>query len=175
MWALICLLAISCSPVKVMNYQAAPDFNLSRYRTFGFMDVTAGNSDSANVRVPAEQIAVIQREIANQLERRGLTQSTSNPDLLVNVGVVVLEKNQTRQTNFRTDAPYYTGQRRYSWRSQEVVVGQYKEGTISVHLVDNAQNTLVWSAEAESVVPEKQEKLQERIAEGVAQLFSSLP
>jgi hypothetical protein len=41
--------------------------------------------------------------------------------------------------------------------------------------VDRAHNTLVWSGEAESVVPKNQEKVEERISEGVEKLFLSIP
>jgi hypothetical protein len=136
------------------------------------MDASA---DSISQYIPAEHIASLQREVAIQLQKRGLTMANSNPDLLVNLGVVVQEKTQTRQTDIRSDPPNYVGQRRYTWRTREVVVGKYKEGTISVHLVDRDQNALVWSSEAESVVPPKAEKVQERIAEGVEKLFSSIP
>ncbi|WP_210464933.1 DUF4136 domain-containing protein [Rufibacter roseolus] len=169
---LLFLLLAACSPVRVANTEAAPDFTLSNYKTFGFLEV---NADSSKLEIPAEHIAALQREVSNQLQKRGLTMATSNPDLLVNLGVVVQEKKQTRQTDFRTDAPYYMGQRRYTWRSKEVEVGRYKQGTISVHLVDRTQNNLVWSSQAESVVPSNNAKVQERIAEGVEKLFESLP
>ena len=32
---------------------------------------------------------------------------------------------------------------RYTWRSREVEVGRYREGTVSVHLVDSDRNELV--------------------------------
>ncbi|RNI30682.1 DUF4136 domain-containing protein [Rufibacter latericius] len=171
---LLAIILNACSSsIKVMNTQAAPDFNLTSYKTFGFaQDNALAVGDS--IEIPAEHLALFQREVSRQLEQRGLTQTSTNPDLLVNLGIVVAEKTQTRQTDFRTDAPYYSGQRRYSWKSKEVEVGRYKEGTISVHLVNNAQNALVWSSEAEAVVPRKAEKVQEKITEGVEKLFSSL-
>ncbi|WP_207433210.1 DUF4136 domain-containing protein [Sabulibacter ruber] len=169
---LVCVLA-ACSSVRVVNTEAAPNFNLASYKTFGFMEVNTG-SDTASIPIPPEYVSALKTEIARQLQQRGLTQSSANPDLEVNLGVVVMEKRQTRQTDIRTDPPFYMGQRRYTWKSREVEVGRYKEGTLSVHLVDRAQNALVWSAEAESVVPTKNEKVQERISEGVEKLFSSL-
>ncbi|MBC3539715.1 DUF4136 domain-containing protein [Rufibacter sediminis] len=171
--AVLVFLLSACSSIRVLNTEAAPDFNLSTYKTFDFAQGNTG-ADSTETIIPAEHIAALQREVSQQLEKRGLTRSTTNPDLLVNLGIVVQEKTQTRDTNFRTDAPYYTGQRRYSWKSKEVEVGRYKEGTISLHLVNNAQNTLVWSAEAEAVVPKKTTEVQARISEGVEKLFESI-
>ncbi|WP_181306252.1 DUF4136 domain-containing protein [Rufibacter sp. XAAS-G3-1] len=172
--AILILFLNACSPIRIVNTQAAPDFSLADYQTFGFAEDNAA-ADTSQIRIPPEHIASLQREVTKQLQQRGVTYSASNPDLLVNLGIVVMEKAQTRQTDFRTDAPYYTGQRRYTWRSREVEVGRYQEGTLSVHLVNRAQNNLVWSSEAEAVVPNKSAKVQERIAEGVEKLFSSLP
>jgi hypothetical protein len=171
---LIVLSVSACSPIRVENSEKAPDFNLANYQTFGFVEDNAA-TDTSEIRIPTEHIASLQREVTKQLQQRGLIYSANNPDILVNLGIVAMEKAQTRQTDFRTDAPYYTGQRRYTWKSREVVVGRYKEGTLSVHLVDRAQNNLIWSAEAEAVVPKKSEEVQKRIAEGVEKLFSSLP
>ncbi|GGK68022.1 DUF4136 domain-containing protein [Rufibacter glacialis] len=172
LWVGLLAGAPACSPVRVLNTQTSPGFNLGSYQTFGFMEVKA---DSSGVNIPSEYLASLQREVASQLKQRGLTQTTTEPDLLVNLGVVVQEKTQTRQTDIRSDPPYYMGQRRYTWKSKEVEVGRYKEGTISVHLVDRARNELVWGSEAESVIPGKEGKVQERISAGVEKLFSSIP
>jgi hypothetical protein len=171
---LVMALGEACSPVRVLNTEADQNFSLANYRTFGFMEVNAEEGTSG-LAISPESLAIFQREVAKQLQQRGLTQSASSPDLQINLGMVVMEKTQTRETNIRTDPPYYMGQRRYTWQSKEVEVGRYKEGTISVHLVDRAQNTLVWSGEAESVVPKNQEKVEERISEGVEKLFLSIP
>jgi hypothetical protein len=37
-----------------------------------------------------------------------------------------------------------TGGRNYSWLAREVAVGRYRDGTVTVHLVDRTQNKLVW-------------------------------
>ncbi|WP_205500725.1 DUF4136 domain-containing protein [Rufibacter psychrotolerans] len=178
-WIAICLTLLAfnlgaCNSVRVVNTNAAQDFNLGKYQTFSFMEVTT-SADTAGIPIPPEYVNSLKQEITRQLAQRGLRPSESNADLQVNVGVVVQEKTQTRQTDIRTDPPFYMGQRRYTWKSREVEVGRYKEGTVSVHLVDRASNELVWSAEAESVIPDKAEKVQERISEGMEKLFSALP
>ncbi|MCC9137467.1 DUF4136 domain-containing protein [Pontibacter silvestris] len=165
---------VSCSPrVQVNTEPAAADFHLSNYQTFAFFDVDAsGEALSSGYQ---QQVEYMKSEIAQQLQRRGLTPATDQPDLLINLGIVVNEEVQTRETNIVTDPPQYIGQRRYTWRSREVEVGRYREGTVSVHLVDNAQNELVWRGTAEGVLPRKSSEIQEQIAEGVEKLFSKVP
>lgn len=162
----------ACSTVKIVDTEPADNFSLSNYRTFNFYDVEAeGNALSADY---LKRVDILKSEIAKQLQKRGLSHSTSEPELLVNLGIVVEEKVQTRQTDLRTDAPRYIGQRRYSWKSEQVEVGRYKHGTVTVHLVDRAQNKMMWRGIAEGVIPTKTKKLERTIAEGAQELFARI-
>jgi hypothetical protein len=86
---------------------------------------------------------------------------------------VVEEKVQTRETTIR-DAPMYMGQRNYSWQSQEVPVGTYEEGTVTVDLVDRKKNERVWEGVASSVIVKKDEASQKNIADGAEKLFAKV-
>ena len=171
-WGLLLLLA-ACAPAIHVATEPAAGFQLSNYGTFAFYEVDASGDGLGPAYQP--QLDDLQREIAKQLESRGLTRAASDPDLLVNLGVVVNEEVQTRETNLRSDPPNYIGQRRYTWRSKEVVVGRYKEGTVSVHLVDSDRNELVWQGTAEAILRSKPAKLQEQIAAAMEKLFSQVP
>ncbi len=169
---LLCLSA-ACSSVKVVNTESADGFRLSRYRTFDFYQVaTSGNAVAADY---GERLSGTKEEIKKQLESRGLKHATQNPDLLINLGVVVNEQVQTRQTDLRTDAPRYMGQRNYSWKSEEVETGRYREGTLALDLVDPKENQLVWKGAVEGVIPEKEQKRQTQAAQGIKELISRIP
>ena len=167
------LLLASCSPVIEVATAPAADFKLSDYKTFAFYEVDASGDGLGPAYQP--QVDYLQQEITKQLESRGLTRAASDPDLLINLGVVVNEEVQTRETDLRSDPPNYIGQRRYTWRSKEVEVGRYKEGTVSVHLVDSDRNELVWQGTAEAILRSKPAKLQAQIAEAMEKLFSQVP
>ncbi|MFD3000468.1 DUF4136 domain-containing protein [Pontibacter toksunensis] len=163
----------ACSPSIRVNTEPAAGFQLSNYKTFAFYEVDASGEGLGNAYEP--QVQYLQQEIAGQLENKGLTRATSDTDLLINLGIVVNEEVQTRQTDLRSDPPNYIGQRRYTWRSREVEVGRYKEGTVSVHLVDNDRNELVWQGNAEAILKSKEVKLREQIARGVEEMFREIP
>ncbi|WP_345157830.1 DUF4136 domain-containing protein [Pontibacter saemangeumensis] len=167
------LLLGACAPAIQVKTEPAADFRLSDYKTFAFYEVDASGDGLGDSYQP--QIDYLQQEIAAQLGKRGLTRTNADPDLLINIGVVVDEEVQTRETNLRSDPPNYIGQRRYTWRSKEVEVGRYKEGTVSVHLVDRDRNELVWQGTAETILRSKPEKLQEQIADGMEKLFRLVP
>ncbi|MEJ8802111.1 DUF4136 domain-containing protein [Pontibacter sp. H249] len=169
----LCLLVAACSPIKLLDSEADDGFRLSNYKTFDFYDVEA----SGDALQPyGAQLDFLQEQITQQLEQRGLRRSSESPDLKVNLGIVVAEEIQTRETNILTDPPFYVGQRRYTWKSRDVEVGRYQQGTLSLHLVDNKRNELVWQGAAQGVVPEENKaKLQKRIEEGVKKLVQNIP
>jgi hypothetical protein len=166
-------LLFACSTTRVLRTELAEGTTLTDYKTFDFYKLEA-SGDTVSVKFK-ERTSQLQQAIAEQLQSKGYRQETNNPDLLVNIGVVVDEKIQTRETNFATDAPLYIGQRRYSWKSEEKEVDRYKLGTATVHLVDAKQNKMVWEGVVEGVIPDKDRKAEERLREGMAKLFEKFP
>ncbi|MDQ3394195.1 MAG: DUF4136 domain-containing protein [Bacteroidota bacterium] len=115
-----------------------------------------------------------QSELKAQLGEKGLTFSESNPDLRINIGIVVDEQVQTRETNIMTDPPQYIGQRRYTWRVREVPVGTYQQGSVTLHLIDNENNELVWNGTAEAIIPKNREKQERQIRKGIQELAKKI-
>jgi uncharacterized protein DUF4136 len=164
---------VACSTSKVVHTDLAEGVQLSSYRTFDFYKLDAsGDTIPGNF---TERSAIMQQAIATELESRGFVRSSTNPDLLVNIGIVVKEEVQTRETNFAQDAQRYTGQRRYTWKSETVEVEHYRVGTATVHLVDAKQNKLIWQGTVQNIIPNKEKKVEESIKKGIADLFSRFP
>ncbi len=162
----------ACGSSKVQSSQIADGADLSIYKTFAFYDIdTAGliNPDYYITNMEA-----IKNSVRKQLAAHGYAEA-ANPDLKVNMGIVVEEKAQTRETDIRTDRPRYMGQRNYSWQSEEIVVGYYREGTLDFHLVDAKQGKMVWWATVTDILPEKQKNMAETIDRNVAKLFEKFP
>lgn len=169
----LCLiLFFSCTSAKVTKVEATDNFALTNYKTFNFYEITA-NGEPVDPQY-SNRIDILKSAIQQQLVGKGLTLAQGDPDLVVNIGIVTTEKVQTRQTDFRTDAPRYIGQRRYSWKSREVEVGRYQAGTVSVELVDPEQNEMVWQGVMEGIIPKKDAALQREANAAVAELFSKL-
>lgn len=171
---LIILIALGCSSVNIKGVDKAASFSISKYKTFSFYEVnTGGDAIGPNHQ---ENLKLIKEAIVKEMGVKGLTLTGDNPDLLVNIGIVVTSEVQTRETSFANpaDRQVYMGQRSYSWQSQEVEVGTYRQGTVTVHLVDRAANELVWMGSADSVLPEKQKNIPALITEGMQKLFEKV-
>jgi hypothetical protein len=169
---LLGLITACGSSSKVQSSKVADGTDLSIYKTFAFYDIdTAGliNPDYYITNMEA-----IKSAVRKQMTALGFAES-ANPDLKVNMGIVVEEKAQTRETDFRTDRPRYMGQRNYSWQSEEIVVGYYREGTLDFHLVDAKKGKMVWWATITDILPEKQKNMRETIDRNVEKLFEKFP
>lgn len=167
------VLLTGCSSAKVLNVEKADAVDFQAFKTFDFYKVEA-SGDTASQKF-AERIEKLEDAIALKMQRLGYLLSKTNPDLLINIGIAVNEKVQTRQTDFRTDAPRYIGQRRYSWKSEQVEVGSYREGTVIVHVVGRKENKLFWKGEVQDIIPEKDSRLEKTIKKGVEKLLADYP
>lgn len=159
-----------CSGVNVLETKAGKNFQLNRYKTFDFFKLEASGDTAENF---SRNVEILKEAITRELESKGLRRSSTSPDLLANIGIVVEQKVQTRQTDFR-EAPIYIGQRHYHWESEKVEVGRYREGTVTVDLVDPHSNERVWEGAVEGVIPQRDKKLRDRIDDGVQALFEKL-
>ena len=158
---------------KTLKPKQEANFKLSDYTTFGFYDIEAsGDTLSRNFE---KNVGIIKDAVSKNLQARGLDEAR-DPSLKINIALTVKEQLQTRQTDFRTDGlPRYMGQRRYSWKSEEVVVGKYREGTILIDLVDAANNKMVWQGGGSGVIPEKSANFQADINQMIAEIVAKIP
>lgn len=169
------LIALGCSSVNIVDVDQEEGFDLSKYKTFAFYQSDAsGDAIGENYR---ENLEKLKTAITKQMTLKGVTQSSNDPDLLINIGVVVVEKMQTRETNFSNpaDRGVYISQRNYTWDSQEIPTGnKYKEGSITLDLVERVANKMVWQGTAESVLPGKDKNVPPLIEEAMEKLFAKL-
>ncbi|TVP43574.1 MAG: hypothetical protein EA341_18015 [Mongoliibacter sp.] len=92
----------------------------------------------------------------------------------MNLGIVVEEKERTREKSLATEPFMYLGQRSYSWKAEEIPVGTYEEGTISLHLVENHSNRAVWVGNIHQALPKKSKIILKNIEEVVEIFFKQV-
>jgi len=80
---------------------------------------------------------------------------------------------QTRETRLG-EYPTYMGTRNYSWERQDIEVGRYRDGTVTVHLVEPETKKMVWKGAAQGVLPNKQSGVPSMIDQGMKQLFANM-
>ncbi len=167
---LVGLLMVACSPGRVISTELGPGIQEQNYQTYNFYDLKVDAPEGTPPN--PERIEILKTAISRELEAVGLKKA-DDPNLCVNIGVVVENKIQTRETDIR-DAPIYIGQRRYHWEVEEVPVGEYREGTVTIDLVDAASDEMVGQAVASGVIVEDNEKLKKRVDQVAARAFAKL-
>lgn len=172
--SLTLLVLTSCqTSYRLLKPDQEKGFRLADYPTFGFYDIDTQGEVSSPVF--ERNIAVTKEAVSSNMSGKGLNEA-QEPALKVNLALLVKEEIQTRETNFLTDGyPRYMGQRRYSWKSEEVPVGKYKEGTLLIELVDASNDKLVWRGGAKGILPEKERDISDKIRDAVGEVFSKIP
>lgn len=166
----VCLLLVfaSCSPMKVVYNKTTDNIDFNKYKTFNFYELKAsGDTTTKNF---IERTNILKNAIIGEMNKRGYLQTNTNSDLLINIGIVVRE-----QTNFRTDATKYIGQQNYSLKSDKIIAELFKEGAVTLDIVDASQNNVVWKGTIEGIVPSNKSSLQKMAENGMKKLFKKYP
>lgn len=151
------VLVSACANTPTIHRDTNPVATFGTYKTFGFL------SPLATDKFPYESLLTQHlKDAARQaMESKGYVFSASAPDLLLNFYVNIQNKQDVRTTpgspayvRYGYPGGYYgyrTGYYRvYSSATIETV--NYKQGTLTIDLVDAKQKVLAWTATAEGRV-----------------------
>jgi Domain of unknown function (DUF4136) len=144
----------ACANSPTIHRETNPAATFSSYKTFGFL------SPLATDKFPYESLLTQHLKDATRasMESKGYVFSASSPDLLLNFYVNIQDVQEVRTT---PGAPAYVGYGYpggyYGYRSgyyrvfnsATVETVNYKQGTLTIDLVDAKQKVLAWTATAE--------------------------
>jgi len=148
------VLISACENTPTIRRDTNPAATFSSYKTFGFL------SPLATDKFPYESLLTQHLKDATRqtMESKGYVFSTSAPDLLVNFYVNIQDKQDVRTTpgsaayaGYGYPGGYY-GYRTGYYRVVNTATVQtvnYKQGTLTIDLVDAKQKVLAWTATSE--------------------------
>jgi hypothetical protein len=168
-----------CSVFVVCGCASGPDIrvdmdptaNLRSFRTFAFFQPVSADSSQYTTLVGSR----LKQATRAQLERIGFVYSENDPDLRVNLFIKVVDKQQVRSSG----SGYYSYRGGYygTWSGYPYVETiDYREGTLSIDLVDAKRKQLVWQGVAEGEVSD--EALKDpgpAVEKVVTRMFSNFP
>jgi hypothetical protein len=166
------LLPLMVFSQTVVSYDKAKDVDFTKYKTFQIYSLDVKSIPEFEPKKSGLNLLLV--EMIKHMESRGFVKVLENPDLIINVGVSIVSKDQTRETSIR-DAPMYMGQRNYKWEAQEVVIGSYTEGTVTLDLVDTKNEKMIWQVVGASVLSEKREKNRKKVIKAVKKMYKKFP
>ena len=172
LYSFLAIVTISCMPVRVVDYQKQTDSDLTQYKTYSYYHIEEPENKGAFFD---QNLSLLKAAIDKEMTKLNYSSIESGGDLIINIGISVEEKVQTRETDFRTDGMQYMGQRNYHWESQEVEVDRYKEGTIAIDFIDMQKKELVWRGTVAGTATDNRKKIEARINTAIESLFKKFP
>jgi hypothetical protein len=148
----------ACASGPDIRRESNPAAQFGTYKTFGFFP------ELATDRAGYESLFTSRMKEATRrvMESKGYTYTQDDPDLLLNFFANVQDKQEVRSTPGSMHAsPYsmgYYGYRDpfyYGMSTPQVTTVNYKQGTVSIDLVDRDKRILAWSATAEGRIQKK--------------------
>jgi len=152
----------SCSVAT--HVETAAGVNFDNYKTFGWANVNEERKkDNAGNDIVDDNI---KNAISKQLEDRGWKETTQNPDVILDYCVMVEKKNNRVSKpvySYPYTQYYYNGWRRrrgYMYYPNDLLGYRtynipFKQGTLTVNMVDAKTNKLIWQGSARSEVSNK--------------------
>jgi hypothetical protein len=137
---LLLVFIVSCMPSVTVNNDYDSAYNFTKLKTYDWIPMkNAGN-------VSELKIKRFQNAINRELQAKGMTLSSENPDFLIALYGMAQTKVDV------TDWGYNHGPNWWGMGERNVDVNTYKEGTIFLDFVDAANKQLFWRGSATSVV-----------------------
>lgn len=182
------LLTCACSPFSLVNSETYNNADLAQYKTFRIVTPDEGKLPPGMEMVTYYNIAAAIRE---QMIERGYTEDPASP-LLVNIGLTVHHEIATEPAIppggpyfagpfYNGYAPWYMWPRYNYWSSYysnaQVITGIYKEGVLSMDMVNIVEKIPLFSASVATILGNGQGQFRnlEGIAKAVQTLFSRYP
>jgi hypothetical protein len=175
--ATLILLSAGCASGPTVRVDKDPSVNLRTYKTFAFFEASARLGPFPPIstlpfaepaaRYTSLQSQHLQRATREQMERQGYVYDEAHPDLRVNAVLHVDEKFELRST---------PGAYGYIGLGGALDSAYYRQGTLSVDLIDVRRNALVWRGVAEGRVNTQSDKDPGSAIEAVVvELFAGFP
>ena len=173
--SLTALIVAACASQPKISSQTAPQADLARYHTYGFMEKLG--TDTAGYTSITTQL--MKDAVSRELAARGFAPG-DNPDILVNFLAATKDKVEGR-SDPRIGVTYGTG----GWGHHGVGVGvgigssdirSVREDTLTVDLVDREKNVLVWTGSAVFRPTQKEaSNARKRVNDVVTRIFTRYP
>jgi len=166
------LLGACATTAPTIHRDINPAANFAGYRTFGFFSPLA--TDKAGYETVFT--GRLKDSTRRAMESKGYVYNETAPDLLLNFYANVQDRQELRTTPTSMGYYGYRGGMYGGWGGVDVETINYKQGTLSIDLIDAAKKMLVWQATAEGRVSnEARRNPGPAIDAAVTEMMSALP
>jgi hypothetical protein len=166
---MLALLA-ACQTGPEIRSQSAPNLDIARYRTYGFVE-QLGTDREGYTSLTTQYL---KDAVNEEMKARGYTFTQTDPDLLVNFNVATKDRIEGRPS---PAVGYGYWRRGYAWGAGiGDEIHSYTEGSLTIDVVDRMKNELIWSGTAVGRVTQEVLKNPEpAIDQAVDLIFAKYP
>ena len=178
--ALLAAVALSlsaCATGPTVRTDRDPSADFGQYRTWGFYKPIAMEQAGYSTWISER----IRADVRREMEARGYRYVPEGGDLLVNFQGIVQDRTAVWNVP-RADVEWFYSYRHRAYVAMpiwynEAQVSRYREGTLTVDLVDGRHNRMVWtgSASAPEASKRTQEKKMADIDQAISNIFAKYP
>jgi hypothetical protein len=165
------ILLAGCMSVRVYT-ESKEGFYLNDYTTYKYNEDHYNLGDT-NLRMNQE-LAYFKDRFDEKLQLNGL-HIAEEPELLLNLDVVYVERRQTRSGGDPGYDKNYAGDIRPDRNRVEFVTVNYEIETLTVEFVDVRKNEIVFHGNAFGMDAKNDRKIKERIDATVGEMFLEIP
>jgi hypothetical protein len=170
--AFVALSLIGCSSVNITtDYDKTVDFKA--LKTYDWLAAST-NALSANQQTAMFQTGLVNKHIKNavngELEARGMTQTSANPEMLVNSYLGTEQKVNVTNYGYGYGA-------RWGGYGGGVDVQQYTQGTLIVDFIDAKSKELIWRGVASGALSSNPDpnEAEQKIKSIIQQMLAEYP
>lgn len=154
--ALLLTVLAGCASGPSIRVDGDPSVNFGAYRSFGFFEPLATDKAGYSTLLTARLKDAARREMT----AKGYTYDEANPELRLNFNVNLVDKTEIRSSPSVSAGYGYYGYRggmygAWGGYPYDVETTNYKQGTLTVDVVDAARKALVWQGVAEGRITQK--------------------
>ncbi len=161
-----------CQSGPQIRRDTSPTANFAAYHTFGFFKELATDRAGYETIFTARLKAAARRN----MEAKGYVYSDTDPDLLVNFYANVEDKQEVRSTPLSIGYFGWRGAFGYGFSTSDVHTVNYKQGTVTIDVVDAHDKMLVWTATAEGrISPDAREHPGPAVDKTVDEMMAPMP
>jgi len=165
------IIVSACSPELLINSDKDSEANFAVYKSYAWSDDSESDIDkSKNYNDPQYDNELnrkrLKKAINLEMNKLGFTLDDNNSDLLVDYHIIIKNKHDYAVNTF--------GEHQFG-NSDQVIVYNYDEGTLVIHLVDREKNELVWQGSASRVLGKQYKNVEDRINKVVSKIFERYP
>lgn len=165
---------VACSSGPNVFVQQDPGTDMYSFRTFRFADNLSTNRPDGTVSLVSQALT---NSVRDQMGVRGFEEADGAADLRINFYIQTQEKLDVRQTPSAGGYYGYRGSRYGVYGGYDTTVRQYTEGTLTLDMVNEATDNLVWEGTIQGRLKssDQERPIQERSDEAIADVFSAFP